>query len=1638
MAELVFSNDLETEVREDSFQAVPDTATSDLLSNMNNTVRSFNADRESAMDMAWVKAATGKLTNPVDEYQNILSRLQAGEALTDVQDEIKLNHMVQLENDVSNGLSSMLTSENPEDRELAASFLRDGRGAISDLQAEYLESTGLERMKAELIGTKNVEELEVRREIVRQTANRLVSEALDERGIVGTTFDFFEAALPLNFTLDLNDMFNTVYGGQDKFIAFALRFQQLDPAQQEEVFPTVVLPAIMDASDNNNAFAARAITEMLFNPNVIFDVILSSSLDILGVGELAKLGVGSVKYLKNIKEAGMLSGSKAKDIDNLANKSAASGTVDVARRTEDGSPVGMGRMDLARSADPMDTTIISRLPVESGSDFLQLAKKAPAARMVENLVSGAVDPVRKQLRLQAIKDIRKANVELEQARGVLGLVSARLKTVRTGKELKTLGTLSKTAKMRISEIERSLAQTRSLLDEVKLPSVSPATVRLQRGEIPDQLRPQIEDMVEQAIVKTVAGRTGQGKARAEAIRAKVNAEHSGVEGIATATLERAGVGKVLDNIETSQLTEEFADDLANAVALNVRTLGKEIEEQAPQILTEKQKGVIRDRIVDDIQKRASIGGQEVSFGEALITKEGVNVRYTMDGVEDSFTHNWTLDDTGLLQSAGEPIPQLASKLKKFLSPENVITFFKESIVRDAKFAQDQGSRAANELLKLYKGIDKGMTKNQLAEADILLKAGDEEARIFGARDLLDGLVEVKGAKKKYDTAVVRNYFRKRAFYDEMHSLRNFTTKRQLELTGMRNISFRTKEGQTVNLLGNEVDSSRVVLDDTALVFNANSVGDKTSEFVMARSARDLAKTGHKFVRLLEPKKVDSQKIKFAIVRDDDIAGVKIGGLPAQVLNYKDGYIPRIYRPGYWFVKSEGDNATLFAAETKAIADKWSKKATEEATDGTKYATHSDREFDPTEALVEGSNGFGGLYTGSRKQTPLMVRAGDDALSKPATASVNDSTERYIQNIATTMSMGEYRLGMVREWENTVKDILKASNKDLKASKLTFNSETTGITDAKLNGEMLHLRDYIRRVGGIPTNEEKQTATVLNRIADKMYGIDLLKGNARDLTLNAIGLSPVRALKAQTFGLHLGWFNPRQLFIQAQNAAIAVSVSPLQAPRAFLKTLAMRAAVLSDDPAVWKQTGDFIPGFDTEDFVRNVADFRKSGLKDGIIKQGDLEGDAVGIANASIKRLRNASAAGRVFFTEGELGARLMAWNIARQINPKSSIRELSDETTRLLMDMSSANAAVWQTNLLSIPTQFLQVQAKFAENIVKGIVAGGEGRISKAAQKQLGKPRWTRVEAAKILVGQIALYGTVGVPVAQDAASYLAELTGSDPVTYARENPTVIEAIEEGMLGVLTQTLGFENNFSSSSSLVQGMFADNAVYNAMEFMSDMIIDQQTDVDVASLFGANKNTVSRGVDVFQQINKNMRIMWTVPSVDNMTYAIAETANSIAAMTSTWSNIERTFFAYQLGLQSKKGTLQIGKEEFQAMSAQTLITRAMGITTDVESTYWTTKKFNMSFDKKKQRFSRDWKQTLINYTKHGDLDRLKSEQAALSVMFTPFEHREFLHTMNRSITKEAKNDFDKEVQRAYQNIMMLEDGRLPPSLLNKEAN
>lgn len=205
--------------------------------------------------------------------------------------------------------------------------------------------------------------------------------------------------------------------------------------------------------------------------------------------------------------------------------------------------------------------------------------------------------------------------------------------------------------------------------------------------------------------------------------------------------------------------------------------------------------------------------------------------------------------------------------------------------------------------------------------------------------------------------------------------------------------------------------------------------------------------------------------------------------------------------------------------------------------------------------------------------------------------------------------------------------------------------------------------------------------------------------------------PSRYLRATAFHLTMGFFNPIQLFLQAQTMlhAVAITGNPARVGSSLGATYLMTVGRVTNRPEVLaglaKKAVKF--GWKEEEFREMYNIVRQQGLH--------IVGGEVGALDTLFHPTMFKSKAGKylekgtVFFREGERMVRLNGFAISykefRQVNPTkvldaTDISKMMSRADDLTLNMTAASNAAWQNGIFSIPTQFMGFQARLSEQIL--------------------------------------------------------------------------------------------------------------------------------------------------------------------------------------------------------------------------------------------------------------------------------------------------------------------------------------------------
>ena len=1433
--------------------------------------------------------------------------------------------------------------------------------AIPAMTERFEDLDGYYQAVSDYNSPMSLESYRAQQNAVKGRAYQLFEELAEADGILDTTVNYASLLVP-DYIKDAADLVDGSFFTSPADLNSAIEeFQNRNPDEQAVLIEELV-PALWEAYDHNSV-KVNGLLSTLFN-------VTGSGTDIaLGVGFDALMVYDAAFIVKGAKSliASRSLATRAVDADGIEEAARRQVMASVDNPAVEDA-VGMTRADAAHTVNPMPTRIID----DVGSSVDDIAGEVDQLKNASGkIIKEETAPVKASvLSPQEFKAAKRETVVLQK---VLDDPTAS-------------DIIKSSVSARLAQIEGHLKAASAA------PRAEKELSSLLQGNIPDKHAASMAKAVEEA------------KAEFKATTANIASKTKDTKTEAQLTMEATEeIGQV------RELKKEFNDIIDSIIT--PRAFTPEEEAKAIQVAQTK----LRKELMED-------GLSINSMNVAERTDAGFSLRYTTTSGEGERTLNFTRNDVGSVISTNDARTfkqDWRNLFSRVFSPEVLLEKVFPDLVQDATFAGQQSARLRNGLSKLWQDAEKGLSKQERFEVDSVLMAGDEEATVYSIAELREGLIETQNGVLQFSPRQIESYYTKRAFFDELHGLRALATKRQLEIEGYENLAYVDAKGVATDLVGRRrknFDTSDFKAEELVFFPGESTTFHKAS--VVAARKQSYKEQDYEIVELLQPIHIaKGNEARFALVKKDDAWK----GLPDEVLNYQAGYVPRVYPKGYFYVRNmdSANKEVLYAFNTRDRAKKWS----DEVEGNT--AVFADREFNAAEALVEDSNAYGGLYTGTRKTRPLMVKEGDNTF-RPDRMSVGNATERYVQNISSIMPINEYRATATERWKNTVNNLAEAQGRGGLGKEQRFDSAIDLEKDTK--DVMEQSRQYIQDTMKMPTREERVTERMALGAANMLYGkpfgakprqwlLDNSQGNVSDW------------VKGVSFNMHMGWFNLRQLFVQMQNASLSISMNPTLALPALSDTMHLRTlASLNKQQA--SQAAKHL-GFG-EDVIDSYNGYVQSGLRDSIVRQADFDNNAVGISHGSLDAARKLSKAGRVFFNEGENFSRLMSWSIARKkwktANPSkkmttTDIQEVSQEALRMQMNLQSENAAWWQqTPGINVATQFLQVQAKFLENVMPKVL-GGSGK-------------WSAQEKRRAMAGQLFLYGVVGVPVAEEAVSYVASLNNQTPQEFIKENPTFTDSVNEGFVGMLASLMGAEDLAPTESfNLVAGL-DDNVLANLASGAIDVFNGGYSEEGAIEMFtGPSANIIRRVGDAGGGLWLTMKTIYEVPSTEVAYSSIMGNLEDIASLTSTWTNARKLQTLHNTGrLMSSRGKLIATDGELGNMSLSTQLGIAMGFPTDIELNYYNSKASVKAATQYKQEAVKDAKQALIDFTNTGNEELYKAKLSVIMLPFTEPEKIKMLQQINQDALA-PKTGLDRTLKQAQRQFLE-SGGRVEPTVSQSE--
>lgn len=833
---------------------------------------------------------------------------------------------------------------------------------------------------------------------------------------------------------------------------------------------------------------------------------------------------------------------------------------------------------------------------------------------------------------------------------------------------------------------------------------------------------------------------------------------------------------------------------------------------------------------------------------------------------------------------------------------------------------------------------KARIQQALTEGDEYVnpETGEEVGKVWTPDELRNRF----GLSEKETTA----YYKMRNLYDHLWVIRNDAVRRELESQGFFDVKFKKAidytddNGDLKQFNLNEVARPFETPREASTALSRGNVGQildsATSQLIDV--PEDMARRyagGARVVQFKEPVSIPGVgRTRYALVDGLD----EVRNLPRQVLSYKTGYVPRVYDRGVWFVKQTAPFAridghmvdtpevlrTMGMADNEEAARTLQRQLSDEAVrkgeTAHAYQVFESDQIDPLELALSGASGSGGrLYTSSRRSSPVPFYKLEGRQLVEEKASRIDAfaaLQSNINNVAFHYPRNEWRIATTHRIQNTAKKLGVQWNG-------IHQEPTGGTTQARafINRKRVELRDWL----ALPDSWETKWNDTLQTLYEKALGVRVKDVSVDNMLLKipSRGLwwlkshDPVTALRAATFHLLLGWFNPSQLFVQANGFSHALSQAALHGGAGNITRVWRRQSILKTlENAVSEGTSEamtkalvkrgIVDSEDIDYMLELSKVWTRSGLKEGTLTTGDFKNasNAMGQGYGALADFANNK--GLWFYQQGELFNRRFSLTTAFddfvKNNPNAIKRGLTDSEGQqvlarandYMLNLGKANKARWQKGILSIPTQFWQVQAKLLEQLL----TFGAGKVL------------NRKEKISLMLGQIGLYGAAGVPIVGGIGSYYLD----DPTQFDADS-VGNRAFDEGIYGLVFGLLGADVEIAQRGAILADV--EGLLYDYLG----------GDKSLIELFmGAGNTTMGRFSEALQRVQP-LAIAAFNQEIPTTREDYVMALDAVGDVATSWSNITKAYLMEKDNIIRSRSGRELVQDDF---NTQTLFMTAVG--------------------------------------------------------------------------------------------------------------
>lgn len=790
-------------------------------------------------------------------------------------------------------------------------------------------------------------------------------------------------------------------------------------------------------------------------------------------------------------------------------------------------------------------------------------------------------------------------------------------------------------------------------------------------------------------------------------------------------------------------------------------------------------------------------------------------------------------------------------------------------------------------MKPVSGIGKAKAR---ARVDQAILAGDEyvnangvSGRTFTVTELING-VDYRGVPVKLtDPDEIKAYYRYRAFADAMQSGENYVMLRELELGGFKDVKLNigdVRDPSAWKVFAKPLEAGhakRVAAKARGEgVFSSNDgkVVDLTPELV-----EEIYEAGDKLVRIKGSERnggwntkgtgdldVSGERVQWARVKDSQIR--ELGH--RMPVPYKHGYAPKVNQ-GEWAVKmavpvkTRGrsvpdrtqvsrlfdslEDAKRFREEQiqKSIARRTaSGDATEE--EARKAAERLWPEVENVgnqsvaSRIEEAVGPHGGLFSGHRSKDELLFGVRGEKADRISPLSLMG---RYTSHMAGILTRNEQRIGAEKRWLNTVAEIFP------EVPQRGFGA--TIVDDNTKAGRALNrMKREIEEWNAIPTVQENWLQALVQKLHDRaLYaGQKFVPGMQNKESIKSLmwlkHSNPINALKAANMHLFMGALNPRQIYMQASAALIAMSKHPTLTPRA-LENL-MYVSILDNvrnDTALGKVSRMLLKDEQlTPEFSEMYEAWRRSGLYEGMFANADwakFSTDGLGVAADTMRKMGNVSLA---FYRAGEGFNRRMSFLIEYEnwrrttgkVKPtEEELQSIIEEAQKNMIQLERYNRAWWQggsgtgmvRQISGLATQFMQVPMKTMELVMRSEGRGG----------------FTAAQRARVFASQALLFGTAGIPAGTFVVAGMGKAWEWATGEGLNIDPEVANVVNQGFSGFVVNTLmGTDLNIAGSIAPAAG---------SLEMIKDIVMSEDP-LYVKALGASYNGVLGRGWEAYANL------------------------------------------------------------------------------------------------------------------------------------------------------------------------------------------